>query len=259
MLQLAGIAEPSGKQSLSQAIQSAYQQAGARQVMDNKLSNMTTPFSDSFGVLRHIASTLKNGPNSLAADLVRTDYFFYLIPTLGLMALGPFVFGARWAIGRAFPKSHARTSDVSSVVTRFGVDAAVLLAISYVVWAATLFGPKSTVLHQGSYLVPILASVVGVLLLWLTSPRFAVVAVAASVIYQTYLYTAATPPARVGGMIGHPTRSGVAALIVSIAVSAAVYLWIARTDYTATHSPPTSSGNQATRAPSSEGLVNSNS
>ena len=164
----------------------------------------------------------------MAAVLVRTDYFFYLVPTLGLMALGPIVFVVRWMNGRVYRTTEARRMEPDPVVARFCIDAAILLVVSYLIWVATLFGPKSTLLHQGSYLVPILAFVLGLVLLWLASPRLALAAVSASVAYQVYLYTFATPPNLTGGMIAHPTKSGMAALIVSFVVSVAVYLWIGR-------------------------------
>ena len=64
MLQLAGITRPTGNQSLSQAVLSAYQHAGAHRVIDNKVSNLTTPFTGAFGVLRHVGASLIHGPTA---------------------------------------------------------------------------------------------------------------------------------------------------------------------------------------------------
>lgn len=228
MLQLAGIGEVPPGLKLTTAVKHAYSSAGLHHVVHNKITNWAFPFRNSITVFGNVTSALVHGPNSSAALSLRVDFFYFLIPSLGLMAWGIVAFVVTLAARGRLPR---RLPPVAATFCR---DAVVLLVVSYVVWGLILFGPNMTAIHVGSYLVPLLALAVGCIGLWHVSPRAATIAGLAQVALGIYLY-AGLDPNRVPSGIGatraafatHTSATGVAVVVIASLLSATTYAWIA--------------------------------
>ena len=78
---------------------------------------------------------------------MRTMGFFYLLPSLGLLLIGaPLIALGRW-------RNHIRSAEWSFATTAFAV-----FVLGTVLWGLIMFGNQAggAVIHEGSYLLPIL-------------------------------------------------------------------------------------------------------
>jgi hypothetical protein len=161
---LAGVPEidPRGTK---EAIFDSYSEAGFGGALHNKAENFVTmagggPFIDA---ARRVEDGLDQSDLSLALKEVRTILFFFFLPSLGLLVIAPLVmlFGRRR--GRASP-------DWSFALTCF-----LIAFVGAICWGLLLFGnlPARTVLHAGSFALPVLAFCGAVAGLRATFPRFA--------------------------------------------------------------------------------------
>jgi hypothetical protein len=161
--QIGGVVEVDDR-SVGEAIADTYSEIGLDGAVEYKLDNFKTMAGG-----KEAYETLKGGfeEGSLAAIVkaIRAVDFFYLLPSLGLLLLGPVAMALRWRRG---PREEPEWSFALLCFAAFGIGA--------VVWGLLIIGgdPARTSIHVGSYLVPILGICGCVAALRATLPRPAV-------------------------------------------------------------------------------------
>jgi hypothetical protein len=168
---LAGDVGPDN-QSVLQALDHAYAAAGLGGAVANKARNLATMAgitgaggTSTFTALEHSWDDLTAGRTADALTAIRELEFFSLAWSLGLFALTPLIMllGIRQ---RAGPLHEWQTAKLWYLALVIGCVASGLL----------LFGnlPAQAVVHQGSYLFPILGVAAGTVGARAVAPRFAV-------------------------------------------------------------------------------------
>jgi hypothetical protein len=110
------------------------------------------------------------------AGNVRALQFFYFVPSLGFLGLGiPALLLGIWL---RFRTAYWR---VALLLWMF------ILAVT-VIWCLLMFGPETTVIHQGTYATVLLALAACFLALWSVSPTLAKAAVALQAVLDFLLY-----------------------------------------------------------------------
>jgi hypothetical protein len=153
-------------ESTVEAIKGAYGEVGFGGAIHNKAENFVTIFGG--GPAVHYAKTavqeLGHGHFGKALENVRWILFFYLVPSLGLLVFAPLImlFARRRVVSRI-------EWDLAKVL--YGV-----FAVGTVIWALLLFGntPSRAAIQSGTYFMPVIGLVAGVIGLRAVLPRFAV-------------------------------------------------------------------------------------
>lgn len=189
-LQLAGTTDFNSHQGLVSTILSAYGKLSFGQLVSYKWSNLLTPFVHEPAELAGLGSLLSHlfatgGPAAASRDAaveqLRNGSYLYLLPEMGLLAIGPLAYlVALWMKRRE--SGAALTAQLWTI-----------LAGSIVVWALVLFGPNATFAVQGSYALVLLADAAAVLSLWQLSHRLAVVTMALQVVSSLLAYAVFNP------------------------------------------------------------------
>lgn len=205
-LQLAGGPKEAPGTPTSTAILNAYRQIGLGKSLSNKVANLTTPFHHEFGFLRDAANLVVHAfsPSSPALTKIALTelnrQFFLLGTTLGLVGWGLAILAARGGYRLVARLRSGRAVDVSAnsasrPIRDIGVEqlCLIVLAVTYVVWSLLMFGPGTTVIHQGSHFIEVMALALGVLGWWSISPRLAAAVVAITAAFTLYLYLRYTP------------------------------------------------------------------
>jgi hypothetical protein len=153
----------SDDKSLGEAISDGYGESGLGGVIHHKGQNFVAIFGGG-AMADNIKSTFEAGDYEDAVRPLRSIFFFNLVPSLGLLLLGPVAMAIGWR------RRTARALEWKAALIMFAAFGAGTIA-----WALILFGGEAaqTVIHQGSYLVPALglaACAVGLRAAW---PRFA--------------------------------------------------------------------------------------
>lgn len=156
---------PGDTRPLLDVIVSQYQKASFGTIVHDKVSNLETPFTD---VPSYVATSVRlldsyfhsgsgaTAQRKAAQHQLITVNFFYMVPSIGFLALGFFAWIAAvlWSRRRPTP------------VLQFAGTVWVYLAINLVSWALILFGPSATFIHQGTYVTELLAFTACVIGLW---------------------------------------------------------------------------------------------
>jgi len=218
-LQLAGQRTVDPRQSVISAVVSAYGSLTPGQIAANKLSNLEEPVLDEgpeLSSLGQLASNLvaTGGEGAHRRDVaifaLRVASFYYLLPLLGGIAVAPVAYLLLLLLRRA------RGPDLKTAGRLWA-----WLLVNLITWALLLFGPYSTVIHQGTYATELLALTAGVISLWRLLPRLTALLVAAQSVVGLIVY--ATPPRQSGGL--NPAGlSGAAALLAAIGLVGAMAL-----------------------------------
>ncbi|MGD0254713.1 MAG: hypothetical protein ABSB99_04040 [Acidimicrobiales bacterium] len=167
-VQLAGQTKWNSNQSLESAITHAYGQLGIAQIAHNKWSNLTTPISgeprEVKGFVQLMGNLFGGGQSgsrrTAAVQSLRILNFYNLLPSLGLVALGPFAYAfALW-------RRRERMPDLV-VAARMWAVVVLILAL----WALVEFGPGATVMFQGTYATELLIYAAATIGFWHVSPR----------------------------------------------------------------------------------------
>jgi hypothetical protein len=194
-LQLAGQATVDPHQSLLGALASAYGRLTPAQIATNKLSNLEEPFLDEGPELRSLGQLASNlvaagGEGARQRDVaiyrLRIASFYYLLPLLGGIALAPLTY-------LLLLLRRARGPDLEAAGRLWA-----WLLLNLATWALLLFGPYSTVIHQGTYATEMFALTAGVISLWRLLPRLTVLLVTAQSVVGLIVY--ATPPHQPSGL-----------------------------------------------------------
>ncbi len=158
--QLTGLPGTDPQNSLLHDLLTQYGRLTPQAVLHNKASNFATQVTgeiDELSVAAHLIAALptERAAAAHAAGVLRDNNFYHLLPAMGLIAPGALVAAGFAALRRR------RSAELRAAVVAW-----TCIALGGAVWCLTLFGPRSTILHQGSYLFPLLAVSGSVLLLW---------------------------------------------------------------------------------------------
>jgi len=172
---------------VSKAIVDGYREAGVGGMLHNKGQNFVTMAGGGPALeqLDRAADAAGAGDLTTALRNVRELFFFDLLPSLGLLLLVP----VAMAVGRR--RGRLTPDEWSFALTCFAA-----LAVGAVAWGLLLFGnlPARTILHAGSFLLPVLGFCGAVAGLRAAFSRFAVWFVAASALLMLALYVPVLDP-----------------------------------------------------------------
>ena len=181
---LAGVVEIDDRGTL-EAIADSYGEAGVGGTVDNKLENLKT-ISGWTMAPEAVSNALDTGEAEEVVAALRAVAFFYLLPSLGLLLLAPFAMA--FAAAR---RTRGDPAEWSFALTCFAV-----FGVGILVWALLVFGSIElvTVIHVGTYLLPILAMAGAVAGLRAVFPRFAVYWVGLGALLSLAIYVPALEP-----------------------------------------------------------------
>lgn len=139
----------------------AYREEGIGGTLHNKGQNFAT-ISGGTMAPRAIEAALDTGKLSEVARAFRLVFFYYLLPSMGLLLLAPFAMALR--------RRNRGSPEFAFALTCF-----LVAFVGVVAWAMLVFGNGNlhTVLHVSSYLIPILGMAGAVAGLRASFPRFA--------------------------------------------------------------------------------------
>jgi hypothetical protein len=145
-------------------IADAYAEAGIGGAIHDKVENLAT-ISGGTMAPKSLQAAVESGSLEQAVRAIRIDAFFYTLPSFGLLLLSPIAMLV--AAARGSPRIDAEWS--------FGLSCLALFVVGCLFWALLAFGngESRTVVHVGSYLLPILAMAGAVAGLRSVYPRFA--------------------------------------------------------------------------------------
>jgi hypothetical protein len=194
-LHLAGAA-PDDPRSATAALVDAYAGVSAEAILRNKLANLETVAGDipdflakAFGLAKDMAR-LDFAAAGEAARLLRLAAFFSLTPALGFLALGlP-------CLGVVLVRRGGKTAEASTAAWSWLCAMLIVPA-----WILALYGPGTTSLHNGTYLLPILAAAGSILAAWSLAPTLAVVLCALHALLDFILYVVLIPEAQVSPVV----------------------------------------------------------
>jgi hypothetical protein len=199
---LAGVVEIDGR-STTEAVLDAYGEAGLGGAIHNKAENFAT-MSGGTMAIDNLTNALDTGKPSQVARALRFDFFFYLLPSMGLLLLAPFAMAIARRRGRRSPAEW-----------KLALNCFFVFALGAIVWGLLLFGngEDRTILHVSSYLLPLVGIVGAVVGLRAALPRFALYYVGLSAMLSLAIYAPVLDPL--------PGSSYSAAAIVVAAVALA--------------------------------------
>ena len=207
---LAGVPEVDDR-GLSEAIVDSYREVGFDGAIHNKGQNFVTMVGGGPMVeaLDRAADAVGDGSFDTFLDEVRVVLFFCLLPSLGMLLIAPIVMALARGRGRLRPQEWS-----------FALTCWAVLALGAIGWGLLMFGDLSarTVLHAGSFAIPVFGFCGAVVGLRATFPRFATyfTLVAAALMLAVYV-PALRPPEGT-------SYSGLA--IVVSALSLAGFVWL---------------------------------
>ena len=187
---LAGVAAADSNSVLHDVIH-AYRQAGLSGTVQNKEDNFETMVGvsgTSRDLIKGSVDALESGEMTSAVGDIRGLFFFFFLPSLGLLLIVPVLM----AIGR-------RRRPAESPEWRLAMMSYAIVVVGCIVWGLAMFGnwTSSTVLHEGSYALPVLAFCAAVAGVRAVFPRFAPWLVGANALLMLAIYSPSVllPPA----------------------------------------------------------------
>lgn len=183
---LAGVPEIDDRGTM-EAIVDSYEEAGVSGTLHNKGQNFVTMFGGEpmTSTFERAGDYIGEGDWDAGLEQIRTVLFFDLFPSLGLLLLAPL------AMIAAHRRRRERPEEWSFALLCFAI-----LIVGAIAWGLLLFGNLAgrTVMHAGSYALPIFGFCACVAGLRASFPRFATWYVAISAALMLAIYTPATQP-----------------------------------------------------------------
>jgi hypothetical protein len=181
---LGGDIGPDGK-SVTETIVDGYREAGFGGVLHHKGQNLVAIFGGK-AMTTNLRSTFEARSFEDAVRPLRSIFFFNLVPSLGLLLLGPVAMAIGWR------RRGDRPEEWKAATTMLGA-----FALGALLWALIMYGGSAAqaVIHQGSYLLPALGlcgCAVGLRAVW---PRFACWWLALSMLLMLVIYVPDFEPA----------------------------------------------------------------
>ena len=203
-MHLAGIDKPDERPFLETLI-GAYTDVGFSGALHNKLANLKPLYGDPPDYWSCWVE-LMSGSRQPGASAMRLRglMFFDFLPALGLIGLG--------VMALPIGLNPRRRSVEWIAAARIWL----LIACTDAIWVLLMFGPGTTVVHQGTYLTVILAFLGGTLALWALAPWVAWTLGAGQVSLSLWLYfVLMREPAPNGPLIQDAVAVSVALLAVA--------------------------------------------
>lgn len=184
--QIAGVIDIDERGAV-EAVADSYREVGIGGAIGNKADNFIA-MTGGENLVDHVdlaADAVGSGDLAAAAQSIRMTFFFYLLPSLGLMLLAPLAMAAVWQRPRGSPAEWS-----------FALVCFAAFALGALAWGLLMFGGEAaqTVIHQGSYLLPILGLCGAVAGLRASFPRLAVGVAIANLLLMLALYAPALDP-----------------------------------------------------------------
>ncbi len=190
---IGGSVEPRSEDKLLDLLITNYGHMHPREILNYKLRNISQLYADSFDMWKRpavILQTFFTGNEAQRAASVawlRYSMFVHWFPSIDLFLFAPLALFASVLLRR-------RGSPEFQQAWRLWLCTAITLAI----WCLLMFGPATTLVHQGCYFTEIAAFAGGVLALWSLSPRLAAAVTACHIVFSLAIYVWLTPPQPVG-------------------------------------------------------------
>jgi hypothetical protein len=180
---LAGVPEVDDR-GIAESVIDAYGEAGIGGTLHYKAENFATMSGGSMTV-DALGDALDTGDLTQIARVYRDVSFFYLLPSFGLLLLAPLAMASGWRRRRRNPAEWS-----------FALACLATFAVGALAWGLLSFGNLAarTVIHVGTYLLPMLwicGSVAGVRAVY---PRFGLGFAAASALLSLAVYAPALDP-----------------------------------------------------------------
>jgi hypothetical protein len=195
-----------------EAIFDSYEEAGLGGAIDNKSENFAVMLGvGGMGGLNlpdNVVDAVGDGDAELTVRELRNLFFFHLLPSLGLLLLAL----PAMALGRR--RGRERPEEWS-----FALRCLFVFAVGAVAWGLLLFGnlPSRTVVHAGTYMIPLVGICGAVAGLRAVLPRFATWWAAIAAVLSLALYVPSLDPL--------PGTSYSALAAVLAAAGLAGFLW----------------------------------
>jgi hypothetical protein len=207
---LAGEPEVNGE-GTGEAIVNAYKRVGVGGAIHEKAENYITMFGGgpAYEALHRAVEDVRAGNWSGSLDEIRGVYFYDLFPSLGLLLIVPILMALARSRGRRRPTEW-----------KFSLTLWAVVAIGAIFWGVLMFGDLAarTVMHAGTFAIPVMAFVSCVVGLRAVFPRFAIwwTAIAATLMFAIYVPALRPPP--------ETSYSWLAILVVAGALAGFVFL-----------------------------------
>lgn len=173
---------------VTEAMVDSYADAGIGGTLSNKAYNFET-MTGGAAAWRDISTAADEAVSGRYANAIRgmrAVFFFYLLPSLGLLLIAPLaMIAARW---------RGRAAD--SADWRLALSCYAIFAAGAVSWGLLIFGGSAatTTIHQGSYLIPLIGIAGAVAGLRAATPRLAIWMLAVNALFLLALYAPALDP-----------------------------------------------------------------
>jgi hypothetical protein len=177
---LAGDTEPDEK-SVGEALSDGYGEAKLSTILHKKGQNFVAIAGGRTGWLdlKESGEAIGRGDYEFAVRPLRNIFFFNLLPSMGLLLLGPVAMAIGWRRRGRNPVDWAAARVVLGT-----------FALATLVWALVQWGgwTATTVIHQGPYLIPVLGLAGCALGLRAVLPRFAIGWLGLNAVFVLALY-----------------------------------------------------------------------
>jgi hypothetical protein len=185
-LQIGGV-DKIDDRGATEAIVDSYREVGFGGALHDKAQNVVAMAGGKLMAdhLTEAVGAVEDDDLNLFVEDIRNVFFFNLLPSLSLLLFVPLAMVA-WR-----RRGPLRPAEWSFALTCFAV-----FAIGAVAWGLLLFGNvlARTVIHQGSYLLPVLGIVGGIVGLRAVLPRFAIYYVGLTALLWLALYVPSVQP-----------------------------------------------------------------
>ncbi len=187
---LAGVQGPDPRPFL-QLLASAYRNLTFHQYVDNKLANVKAVADHQAEYWHYVlqllcqmatSTTAKESPLRQTAGTLRALCFFFFVPNLGCLVLGPISL-----VSGILQRYRSREWKFAAIVWIF-------IAFTAMIWCIIMFVPGKTVIHQGAYATVLLAYAGSILALWAVSHWLAVIVASLQIELNFLLYISFMEP-----------------------------------------------------------------
>ncbi len=192
-MHLAGVTAVHAEAKLRDLLISNYSSLHAKAILEYKLRNFSRLGEDTVGFWKNTATLIQSSfvgnrmERAEAVAFLRNSMFLHWFSSIDIIGVAPLAVLPCVLLRR-------RHSPEFRQACRLWLCTAITLAG----WCLLMFGPGSTLAHQGCYFTEVAAFAGGTLAFWALSPRLAVIATTCHVLFNAALYAWLTPPRPTG-------------------------------------------------------------